>query len=1274
MLKFILSLVLSFIFIASWGQEMPALPYLDKDAPKFMQLISKGNKNIYEITNAFEEYKKNHSTEKNNYTQYYKRFVRWSRPFVNENGIIEIPTSDQLREKENRLLKLRSKVSRNSNWTYVGPKSTYDLNGTTKVTWQTNIYSLDIFAGNSNILYAGGETGGVWKTTDKGLNWTLLTSNVIHDAFSAVKIDPLNSDIVYAATAGKIIKTINGGSSWSTIYTESGLNVREFAISNTNTSIIIAVSNKGLIRSNNAGSNWTKIFSQECWSVKKKEGSGTEFYVIRDNGSSSDFVFSTDSGSSWTASNTGWWTPAAGESMTGGIIATCPSNANKLYAYLCADGSNLYGYAGVWVSNNNGATWTNTHPTGAIGNSPTPYAIPGHTNLMANDGVLGFNQGFYDMAIVVNPSNDQELLAGGTSWFKSINGGSTWTSLGGYVGSLAFSHPDIQWLCASGNDLWIASDGGLNYSNNFGNTHEARMDGISGPDMWGFDSGWNEDILVGGRYHNGNMTYHQSFPAGKYYRMGGAESATGYVNPGPERRVYHSDIGGHKIKPGFGNGRTNFGVSQWPNESYAYYSNSDLVFHPNYYNTVYMGKDNFVMKSTDGGSNYQIIYTFPGTSSNQVLDIKISRSNPNVLYAAVWNGTDDIIWKTTDGGNNWTMTTQLPLPNNNDRAKIAISGEDHNVLWIALTYGSNGKKVYKSIDGGSSWTNLSSNLLNGITVSNIMAQYGTNGGVYIGTSAGVFYRNNTHTDWQVFSTGLPVSAETNKLKPFYKEGKIRNGCWGFGVWESPMFEPSSIQAMPTVASKTHFCKRDTAYFDDYSVLNHTNATWSWSFPGASYVSSNTVRNPKVKYNNSGVYDVTLTITQGAQVSTKTITSMIEVQNMCDVDTIPGMAMECFGTGIHGIVPDFSLPQTDSLTVTAWVKPLGPQPDYSAIFMNETGDAGGINFLGGNNSLGYHWPGGQWWWNSNLIPVENQWNFVALVVRPNGVTIYCNEQSATHNITLSPLDIQGFRIGNYKGWESRNTYMSVDEVAIYNRVLTTSEIRELRHLTKSSSIPGIKAYYQFNGGVSGIEYDKINLAHMSLLNNAPLLQSHAPIGKGVSKRLTINSGGLKDFEPTGVKMYFPNSSTYPAGEVVVSRINQLPDQSPTGTLPSCYWTVNNYGTNSTFTMPDSIVFFRTNNIANGCNPNDYRLFRRGIHAQGNTWGTHIDVAEYATPYISPKIRFSTNNNVTTFGQFITTRNTTSSGNNTLEICNGIDENCNGSIDENADLLVINGNDS
>lgn len=1251
------------------SQPRPSIIDVKSDAPEWVKMMLEKDPDVVKIKESYDLYYTSHPFAKNAYTQYYKKFMRWARPLINDVGKIEIPTNDQNELRRRQALSFRKSSLRTANWTFNGPNETWHTNGVSKVTWQTNIYCIDVAPSNSNVLYAGGETGGVWKTEDKGLTWVLKTKNVIHDAFGAIKIHPTDANVVYAGTSGKIIKSTNGGDTWTSVYIENGLWTNEIAISASNPNIVIAATDSGVLRSTNGGSSWTKLFTNQTWTIKKDVSNTSKFYLVRKNGSSqADFMTSIDSGATWIIQSAGWYQANSGEVISGAIIATCPSNSNKLYTYLCGNGGTLNGYIGVFVSADGGTTWSNTNPSNSVGGT---YSIPTHTNLMASNGTDGFDQGFYDMAIVVNPNDENQLIAGGTSWFKSVDGGITWNGLGGYVGSLSWSHPDMQWIVAAGNDLWITTDGGINYSTDFATTIEARMTGVSGADMWGFGSGWNTDLLVGGRYHNGNMAWHESFPNGKYYRMGGAEAATGYVNPGPGNKVMHSDIGGHKIKNGFGMGVDYFSVSNWPNESYAYYANSDMAFHPNYYNTIFIGKDNTLMKSTDGGGTFAMLYTFPGSASNDVYEIQIARSNPNVMYCSQWDGTDDKLWKSTDGGSSWTAITPLPLPNNNDRVKMAVSSSDPNVLWVAVTYGSDGKKIYKTTNGGTTWANMTTTKLNGVRVSHIMAQFGTDGGVYLGTNAGVLYRNNTLSDWEAYSTGLPMSAESLKLRPFYRDGKLRNGTFGFGVWESPLYEPSLPEAMPTVNVKNSGCVRDTMFFDDYSVLEHNGATWLWSFPGASYVSSNNIRNPKVLYPQPGDYDVTLTITNALnQTSSKTIVGMINISNKCEPDTIPGKALMASGTNKHGYVPDFNFNNVDSMTITAWVKPSGIQPDYSAIMMSDGNYTAGLNFREGNNTLAYHWPSGQWWWDSNIIVPADQWSFVAMVVKATGITVYCNEQQATHNFALAPVDFSAIRIGSYRNWESRNMNGLVDEVAIYNRSLSTGEIRDLRHLTKKpSDDTSLIAYYQFNTNDAN-DYDKVGTRHISMTNGATKETSGAPVGGGTSQRISIVTGGLKDFGNAGAKLYFPISGTLPNGEIVVTRINQQPNILPNTSFPANkYWVINNYGTNTTFASLDSIRLYNSGNISGGCVSQSFLLSKRLANSEINNW-INVDNSDYYNAYSQPPfVTFSLGNSITSAGQLFINLEGKPNGNPT-EICNGVDDDCDSLIDESYSLEVSN----
>jgi photosystem II stability/assembly factor-like uncharacterized protein len=1239
-------ILINLIYGAATLHAQSAPPYTlipDADAPEWVFMMQAEQPDITAIQAAYDSWRIDHRGVKNRYTQYYKHWMKWASIHQQPDGNLRRRTAAESAQLQQHLQNLRGGdvQERNAdNWSFIGPKTTYDTDGVTEVTWQTNIYCVEIAPSNPNILYAGGETGGIWKTTDKGLNWTLITANLRHESITALAIHPTNPDTVYAATEGRIIKSTNGGTDWIELFALSGLDVNEFAINPANPTKIYAATQIGLYYSTDRGLTWNQVFNQKCWTIKYKVNDPAEAFAIVDDGSNG-FIFYHDKNpvlDVFEATSTGWWTPVAGQEVTGARLAICPSNPAKIYAYLIGEGGNLLGYVGVFVSEDGGLSWANANPNNYISNVPFIYQIPDHVNLATNNGrQTGFDQGFYNMAILVNPNNEDELIAGGTSWWKSTDGGKNWNPLGGYVGPLQWSHPDLQWLAASGNDLWIASDGGLNYSTNFAGSITARMNGISGSDMWGFDAGWNEDVLVGGRYHNGNTAYHQSFPAGKFYRMGGAEAPTGYVNPGDNRKTYFSDIGGYRLNGSFTGGVTEFGTSIFPNEDYASYANSEMVFDPRDYSTVFLGYENKLWRSRDGGTSFEVLYTFPGSETRKVYEIEISRSNPNVMYCSQFNGTDDVVWRSTNAGVSWTIKTPLPPFNNNDRIKMALSAEDENLLWVSVTYGNNGSKVFKSIDGGTNWENITTPILDGIRVSNIMAQYGTDGGVYLGCDGAVFYRNNSHSDWQPYSTGLPISAETNRLKPFYRDGKIRNGCWGFGIWEADLFEPSSIIAQPIASSLDVKCTRDTVYLDDYSIVNHAGATWNWTFSSSpTYVSATNVRNPKVVFGTPGTYTATMTLSKGGTDYSQSLT--IQVTNGCDYDTIPGRAMRLGGNNNQGfgVVPPVNL-NSNSLTISAWVLADGIQPNWSSIFMTQTGEAAGFNVREGNNTLGYHWPGGNYNWDSNLTIPDSVWTHVAMVVEPSGITLYVNGVGVKHNFTAAPVDfsVVSSRLGTYRGWDDRNMKGAIDEVCIFNTPLSQAAIRELMHLTKYvPQQPNLIAYYQFNE-LNGNALDRVSNRHVSLAGSAVRIESSCPVGGGRSKRLNVNAGGTFDFEGTGVTMEFPASGTYPNGELCVTRINLDPHRLPVNNENSAaYWVVNNYGSNTSFSTLSAIRFDEYGAIAASTTAADYKLYKRSSFAEGAaSWGPFIDEAENVTPGANGSVLFSSGNNISSFSQFL-----------------------------------------
>jgi PKD repeat protein len=85
------------------------------------------------------------------------------------------------------------------------------------------------------------------------------------------------------------------------------------------------------------------------------------------------------------------------------------------------------------------------------------------------------------------------------------------------------------------------------------------------------------------------------------------------------------------------------------------------------------------------------------------------------------------------------------------------------------------------------------------------------------------------------------------------------------------------------ADQTEICEGGLVNFTDYSSGNITS--WNWSFPSGT-PSTSTLQNPSVTYNTSGIYDVTLTISNGSDSQTLTLENYIAVITVPPTPEIP----------------------------------------------------------------------------------------------------------------------------------------------------------------------------------------------------------------------------------------------------------------------------------------------------------------------------------------------------------------------------------------------------
>jgi hypothetical protein len=1216
----------SFVPSPQHPEWFKAIPLIDDDTPEWAKLMYTDETKFDEIVAAKEKYYSTHPFVKNLHTQNFKHWFKIVSNFVQEDGTILMTSEqDRFRTFEREKASNGSDGSRMNTWTCIGPNSTYEAGPVPKqLCTQVNAFCLGVAPSNPNVVYAGMETGGIFKTTNKGLNWFPVSYTYSIGSPKDIKVHPTNENIVFVVVNAVLYKSIDGGTTWNLAYTFAS-NVDIVIFDPITPSIMYAGTISGLYKSTDGGLSWTIKFTGEVQDIAFKPGTPTTLYLSYKNGATKrpEIFKSLDSGDTWTIKANGYYSPsnftvaqtfgckigvtaADPERVYAAIAATGKSGDNGWIAvYHSTDGAetwiNASGYDGASINDNDG-TWS--YPTG--NNMNTPWFVAGYED--------GYHQGWYNFDLDVSHTNPDKFWLG-TIWLcESANKGANIEYIRGTRSLVA--HADVQDIDVVGNDIWIASDGGINYSNDQCQTTSVRINGITASDFWGFGQGWNEDTWIGGRYHNGNAGFHENYPAGNTVFLGGAEAATGYVHPMQNRSTYTSDAGADKLPLSLNVGAksiSNLGLM--PNESYYHFNYSEVEWHPINTNVVFVGKTDKLYKSTNGGATFAPLYTFPSLTNNttSVRRYEICRDDPNYIYVLTYRSSSTwTIFKSTDGGVTFTI---LPTPTISGGSwrdlSLTLNPFNKNEVWIASNTSSNGNKIFRSIDGGNTWINKYTATLANHSIKDIIFHPSTAGDkVYAMTNNNFFYHDINTGVWTQYNTGLPVDHGGFKMLPFFRDNKIRMAT-NKGIWEAPFTNNPKPQALPQALLDSVFCVRDTIQLDSRSILLDEGASYNWSFSSPpAYISNATVRNPRVVFTSNGNINVTLTVTQSdGQTNTQTITGMIKVSSQCGVDKYPGKSLLTFANGDGAVSSGFERDSIRNFTITGWWKPDGAQQPYAALVSSgdwcaHCTDTEGLIFDYNGNKLWYKWPGlGNTWGNNSGMTVPlNVWSYVALTIEPTKATLYLNDQKYVHNRPLYGGSIQDLFIGF--GHYDKSFKGEIDEVTVWNRTLSEDEIRLIRHLTKEGQVQNdgsLIAYYQFNSlSNQGLILDKTGGNHANFKANATLTNSSAPVASGSSQMLTINGAGTYN-TTVGMDLTF-GTGTYPNGKVVISRLDYRPNVVPGGIKPisQSSWIMNNYGTNANFTGLTSLRFKNTGLVTPSSTANVFRLYSRGENEHNATW--------------------------------------------------------------------------
>ena len=731
------------------------------------ELLKKNtNPTIQEKSIAFEKYRATHPYTKGN----------GFKPYAREMDFILERSSESRGFKADALFKewkklkennSYSKISTQSNWVSKGPINTPIIlsNGRKRGNGRVNCITFDPV--DPDIIWIGSPAGGLWKSVDGGSNWTTNTDGLPVIGVSHIAIDPNNNQIMYIVTGDAyatdtysigILKSTDGGITWNTTGLSYNVSqektVNKVIINPNHTDSLYAVTNSNILISVDAGANWLTVGAIGRWrDIEFKPNNSNVIYAAKQSSGGSNIYRSTDGGANWVIIDNG----IIG-SRYRPLIAVTPDNPEVVYALFSASD---YSFHGIYKSTDSGDSW--------IPQSSTPNILGRETD---GSGVGG--QSWYDLSLGVATNNENLVYVGGINIWRSDNGGVNWdidANSGNNQQLYSYMHVDQHAFEFNPHThvAYAGNDGGFyKYMENL-NKWVDISDGLEISQFYNLGlSQSNPNRLVAGAQDNGTeMLTNSTWDA----IMGG---------DGMECKIDHYDDDIIYAEYQYGGLRKSYdGGNNWDNIKPVNYEgawNTPYEMHSLNNDLIVIGYEE-IYRSTSGGAVWDSITN--GEISGAIRSIALAPSNEDYIYAASYGN----IIRTQDAGVSWVnIKNGLAYQNITD---ITVATNNPDRAWVTFSGYNNVYKVYETNDAGSTWTNISGSNLPGLPVNCIVYQGGAHDDLYIGTDIGVYYKNNTMSEWIPFNDGLP-NVIIKELEIHYDEGTISAATFGRGVWQSPL--------------------------------------------------------------------------------------------------------------------------------------------------------------------------------------------------------------------------------------------------------------------------------------------------------------------------------------------------------------------------------------------------------------------------------------------------------------------------------------------------------
>jgi photosystem II stability/assembly factor-like uncharacterized protein len=668
---------------------------------------------------------------------------------------------------------------------------------------------------NTNIVYAGLASGGVWKSTNGGISWNPMFDDQSVSSIGDVTVSQSQPDIVWVGTGegnnrqsaswgNGVYKSTDGGKTWTNMGLRDTHHIPRIVIHPSNPNIVYVAAQghlwgpneeRGLFKTIDGGKTWSKILyidpntgvndivmdpmNPDTLYASSYQRQRTAF-GFNGGGPGSAVYRTTDGGAHWDKLENGL--PKGDKGRI--ALDVFRRDPNVVYALVEAEES------GVYRSDDKGLSW--------------------HKMSSTNPRPMYFSQ------IRVDPNNDQRIWVAGVNMEYSEDGGKTFSE-----NRVTRIHVDFHaiWIDPSNSDnMIVGCDGGIHFSHDAGRNWDSREQIAIGQfyeisyDMtrpYKVCGGLQDNSSWCGPSANTNV---RGITNEDWFTVAGGDGFYAQIDPEEPWIVYAESQDGNILRRDL---RTHESRSIRPREDddkmsrYRFQWNSPVLISKHDRKTIYYG-GNFVFKSTDQGDDWKRISPDLTTNVNRntlsIMGKKVedrttlSRNDgvaafPTITTLAespvragvLWAGTDDGNLQVSRDGETWkNVAANVPgVPKGTYVSRVMPSIYDPGTAFVTFD-GHRGDDynvyLFMTTDFGETWKPMSNGLpKNGGTLHVVREHSRNKNLMFAGGEFGLYVSFDRGEHWQELKNNLPrVPIDDIQIHP--RDNDLILATHGRSVW------------------------------------------------------------------------------------------------------------------------------------------------------------------------------------------------------------------------------------------------------------------------------------------------------------------------------------------------------------------------------------------------------------------------------------------------------------------------------------------------------------